>query len=470
MEWGNRQNNSSIFFDQNVPSRSPIRIAVLAFVIFVAGSSLYFWLYSVPAPIVELDATAPINEAPVDLAKPAPEQNKIALSPVNAVAKEVSAGDEPKSLNSLNNTLKLLADEPEKLDGSQIYEKCAASVVVLLAYSEDSQFSYGSGFILNKQIITNAHCVRGASKLVVKTADGRQGVLQSALAVDETLDIAILPLPPELEGIPSLIANNRVGRIGERVFAIGAPKGMEFTITSGIISQFRDERFCKLIQTDASLSPGSSGGPLLNTYGEVIGINSRGSRASANAHNLNFALDIHEISRVTQQSTPFLLESLPSYEEFWEEHGPRPTMATSLPGRRFNADRSLSIEFSAGWNVDTRNQFGLFKASTINSVSPLQCLYVARDKDPKRLEESVRVVRAKAPKIDWMESKTTFCGMPAKKLFSADGLKYIFNRGEYYYCISVDVLYIKDERLPAGWLPKTETMLQTLKFHDENSE
>ncbi len=142
--------------------------------------------------------------------------------------------------------------------------------------------SGGSGFVVSEEgwIVTNAHVVAAARDGVVaiRYSDGTQ-VRARVLAVDRLHDLAVLQ-PGEREGsVPALpLASPSEVRVGQSVLAYGSPFGLEGTLTQGIVSARRDlptreGRIEGVIQTDAAVNPGNSGGPLANSRGQVIGVN-----------------------------------------------------------------------------------------------------------------------------------------------------------------------------------------------------
>ncbi|MFO0600101.1 MAG: trypsin-like peptidase domain-containing protein [Myxococcaceae bacterium] len=167
----------------------------------------------------------------------------------------------------------------------------------------------GSGVIIDPSgvIVTNDHVIRGATKIHVVLADGRQ-VDAEVIGSDTDSDLAVLkvnvkgPLPFAKVGTSSDLM------IGESVIAIGSPLGLKKTVTVGVVSALgrtiRDEDrvLNDFIQTDASINPGNSGGPLLNIDGEVIGIN---SAIIASAQNIGFAIPADKVRRIVTELTRF---------------------------------------------------------------------------------------------------------------------------------------------------------------------
>ena len=168
---------------------------------------------------------------------------------------------------------------------TQIYSQDAPGVVsikVVTAEGEDE----GTGIVLNEKglILTNDHVVRGARSITVD-ASGSSNTTRGATLVGEEAnkDLALIRVNPAGLGLKALtLASSSSVRVGDTVYAIGTPYGLEETFTKGIVSALGREisapdgsKITGAIQTDAALNPGNSGGPLLNEQGEVIGVNSQ---------------------------------------------------------------------------------------------------------------------------------------------------------------------------------------------------
>lgn len=177
------------------------------------------------------------------------------------------------------------------LTTAQIAKKVTPSVVVIQGKSSSGDV-LGSGFIVSKdgKIVTNLHVVRDMKTATVQMANGEIFDSVSVLAIDERRDLAVLQIAgfnlPLLE-----FGNSDVVTVGESVVIVGSPRGLEGTVTAGILSSVRDsgDGF-KILQTDAAVNPGNSGGPLLNSKGQAIGVVSSKLRS---AENLNFAIPIN---------------------------------------------------------------------------------------------------------------------------------------------------------------------------------
>ena len=143
--------------------------------------------------------------------------------------------------------------------------------------SRAQRYSLGSGVIVSKEghILTNNHVIQGMTKIAVQLTDGRE-VPARFIGSDASTDIAVLQINvPNLVPLP--LADSEKVRVGQVVFAIGNPFGLQETVTQGIISargrRARRDSDVEFLQTDAAVNQGNSGGPLLNLRGEIIGIN-----------------------------------------------------------------------------------------------------------------------------------------------------------------------------------------------------
>lgn len=161
----------------------------------------------------------------------------------------------------------------------------------------------GSGFVIDPAggILTNEHVVRGADRVTVTLADGRV-FKASVTGVDDAIDVALLQIDAQ-DPLPVVsLGRSEDLRVGEWVCAIGSPIGYANSVTVGVVS-FLDRKIAQwsvdgMIQTDAAMSLGSSGSPLLNAAGQVVGITSAIARQSAN---IGFAIPISQVVAVLPQ-------------------------------------------------------------------------------------------------------------------------------------------------------------------------
>jgi len=149
--------------------------------------------------------------------------------------------------------------------------------------------------------LTNAHVIEGATTIYVTLTDKRE-FKAKLIGADKRTDVALVKI--EAAGLPRLtIGDSSKVRVGEWVLAIGSPFGLENTVTAGIVSaKSRDTGdYLPFIQTDVAVNPGNSGGPLLNTRGEVVGINSQIFSRSGGYMGISFAIPMDEAMRVSNQ-------------------------------------------------------------------------------------------------------------------------------------------------------------------------
>ena len=192
----------------------------------------------------------------------------------------------------------------------EIYQKNIPSVVSITSQSREGS-STGTGVILSDRgyIVTNAHVVEDASSVSIQLTDDR--VFQASLiGADEITDLAVLFIEAD-SLVPAEFGDSSMLRVGDTVTAIGDPLGVEFrgSFTDGIISAINRDvamegRTMSLIQTNAALNSGNSGGPLINCYGQVIGINTMKIGAftdSAGVEGLGFAIPSATVKDVVDQ-------------------------------------------------------------------------------------------------------------------------------------------------------------------------
>ena len=184
-----------------------------------------------------------------------------------------------------------------ELTAQEIYQRVNPSVVTVLAQLED-EVSVGTGVIFTQDgyILTNYHVVAGgtACDIILNTGYSYE---TRYVAGDPDNDLAVLKV--DLTGLPAAVfGDSDALTVGDRVYAIGNPLGVELrgTLTDGIVSAINrdvwvDDRTMTLIQTNAALNSGNSGGPLINVYGQVVGINTiKMSSSYSNIEGLGFAL------------------------------------------------------------------------------------------------------------------------------------------------------------------------------------
>jgi len=238
----------------------------------------------------------------------------------------------------------LATDEINTID---VFNSVSPSVVYITSISvQRNLFSLnvyeipkgtGSGFIWDKQgrIVTNYHVISDANRIEVTLADHTtwKAVLVGAAA---DRDIAVLQISAPADKLfPILVGESDDLQVGQKVFAIGNPFGLDQTLTTGIVSALGREitavtgrTIHDVIQTDAAINPGNSGGPLLDSAGRLIGVNTAIYSPSGASSGIGFAVPVREVNRVVPQVI---------------RHGKmfRPGLGISLANQRLSRDLNL---------------------------------------------------------------------------------------------------------------------------------
>ena len=195
-------------------------------------------------------------------------------------------------------------------DVSSVVEKAAGCVVGIVteSYANFSSVDTGSGIIMSGDgyIITNNHVIEGGDSITVVLQDG-SNYPAYLIGADSQTDIAVLKIQPESSLDAAEFGDSDTLRVGEPAIAIGNPGGLDLqgTVTAGIISAVNreitiDNNIMHLLQTDASINPGNSGGPLLNQYGQVVGVTS--SKISATGYEgLGFAIPTSTVKPIVEE-------------------------------------------------------------------------------------------------------------------------------------------------------------------------
>jgi putative serine protease PepD len=212
------------------------------------------------------------------------------------------------------------------LTARQIYDRAAGSVAFItsqIRQASDNPFggvqsgtATGSGFVIDSKglIVTNAHVVDGATSITVKLGDGK-AEKATLVGKDESTDLALLKIDPSGHTLKPLpLADSSSVHVGDPTYAIGNPFGLDRTLTTGVVSALQRQiqapnnfTIDNVIQTDAALNPGNSGGPLLDAAGRVIGVNSQiesnssGGSGEAGNVGIGFAVPSNTVRRVVDQ-------------------------------------------------------------------------------------------------------------------------------------------------------------------------
>jgi S1-C subfamily serine protease len=200
-----------------------------------------------------------------------------------------------------------------------IYDQEGRGVVQVLStsvVSDDPFFgaqesrSSGSGFVIDKagRIVTNYHVVQDAENVQVSFS-GEDNVDARVIGVDPSTDIAVLQIDAQARALVTLpLGESDTVRVGDAVVAIGNPFGLERSVTAGIVSALQREitapngfAIDEVIQTDAAINHGNSGGPLLNADGQVIGVNAQIESETGGNVGIGFAIPINTVKEVVSQ-------------------------------------------------------------------------------------------------------------------------------------------------------------------------
>jgi len=186
-----------------------------------------------------------------------------------------------------------------------VIAKAADGVIVSIVMSDKDghPVAQGSGFLVSRdgRIVTNYHVIKDGGSAVVKLPDGAFYDVEGVLAFDKERDVAVIKARGQDFRTVELGNSDRI-QVGDAVVAIGSPLSLESTVSSGIVSGIRNikEEGGKFLQVTAPISPGSSGGPLFNMAGEVVGITTLYLKGG---ENLNFAIPINDVKRLALASS-----------------------------------------------------------------------------------------------------------------------------------------------------------------------
>jgi hypothetical protein len=218
-------------------------------------------------------------------------------------------------------------------NAKEIAKKAFPSTVILVMQDNyGNPISLGSGFFVSKDIVaTNCHVIMNSSKGYIKiVGQERKFLTENITNIDEKHDLVLLKIKdgnfPNLE-----ISKNDSIAVGEEIFAIGNPKGLEGTFSTGIISGIRESNNIKFLQITAPISPGSSGGPILDKEAKVVGIAVSTFR---DGQNLNFAIPVQYLRELLNKESVFSsLTSLiknKAFQNIMNGYGSRSTSAISI--------------------------------------------------------------------------------------------------------------------------------------------
>jgi putative serine protease PepD len=206
-----------------------------------------------------------------------------------------------------------VADAPSSV--ASLYKQVSPSVVEIQVESAGNfpfgqpQNGTGTGWVYDERhIVTNQHVVEGANEVTVRFRDGRE-VQARVVGTDPSTDVAVLELAEGADVPPALErGSSEALEVGDPVVAIGSPFGLDSSLTTGVVSGLgrtinapNDFAIDDVIQTDAALNPGNSGGPLLDLNGRVVGMNAQIASSIGASSGVGYAIPIETVQRVADQ-------------------------------------------------------------------------------------------------------------------------------------------------------------------------
>ena len=207
------------------------------------------------------------------------------------------------------------------LEPAEIYQRYGAAVVTIIGSR-----SQGTGFVIPPDglIVTNHHVVEDQASLEIQTQTKRRLPVGRIVRQDPDRDLAVLDA--DTSGLPRIpLGDSRAVKVGERVVAIGAPLGLADSLSVGYVSQIRTIDGITHLQTTTPVSPGNSGGPLINDRGEVVGVIRLALPPAWRAQNLNFAVAINELDHLFNRVLPRQMPTKPPAVQM----APPPSSGTS---------------------------------------------------------------------------------------------------------------------------------------------
>ena len=201
------------------------------------------------------------------------------------------------------NTVVAQSRQPTRKNIPEIAKAAKEAIVTIVMANDDKPIALGTGFLVRQDgvIVTNYHVIATGNVAVVKFADGTISPVDGVLAAEKVRDLAVIKIHGRT--FPTLkLGNSEQIQVGEEVVAIGNPLGLELTVSNGILSAVRtaENGGGEFLQITAPISHGSSGGPLFNMTGQVIGVT---SMYFEGGENLNFAIPINDAKALLQKQS-----------------------------------------------------------------------------------------------------------------------------------------------------------------------
>ncbi len=244
------------------------------------------------------------------------EQTEANVLPITILPKKagketlVITSDQTSDCLYININVTEKPKDRKELNAKEVYAKCSPATVVITATADYGVVYTGSGFFIdNGLLVTNYHVIEGTTKIMVSTQADKEYEVKEIVGFDADIDLAVLRVDSQN---PTLAMSQDGAATGEDIYALGSPFGLTGTLSDGIVST--DSRVMEgvdYIQISAPISPGNSGGPLLNVYGEVLGVN---TMYLVDGQNLNFAVNIKELQKISTNRPITMKEYTENYK------------------------------------------------------------------------------------------------------------------------------------------------------------
>ena len=255
-------------------------------------------------------------------------------------------------------------------DVSSLVKQVMPGVVLIQTFdSNGNGLGQGSGFVINSEgdVVTCYHVMRGYSTAIVTTADEKKFQVRNVTTLNKSDDLIRISLSADNHSFSNLSLNTTTPEVGQEVIAIGGPLGLEKTVSQGIVSAIRNNT----IQITAPISPGSSGGPVFNMKGEVIGIVSSQMKSG---QNLNFAIPANLIPVMK-------LPSVEQIEELREPYDSTEIISEDV----YNKAVTKGIEKGIEQGISRCYLVQSVKCNIFDNKSMLVKIYIADNVDAREL-------------------------------------------------------------------------------------
>ncbi len=236
---------------------------------------------------------------------------------------------------------------PARKDIPAIAKGANGAIVTIITANNDKPIAQGTGFLVSADgvIVTNYHVIETGNVAIVKFPDDTAFPVDGVLAADKVRDLAIIKIHGQAFRTLALGDSDDI-QVGEEVVAIGNPLLLESTVSNGIISGVRTskEQGVKFLQTTAPISPGSSGGPLFNMRGEVVGVNTLYLKVG---ENLNFAIPVNDAKLLLSHRSA-KLQTLPNEHEAAPTDEPPSTTGEEPIAQKKQTEETYYVRASKG--------------------------------------------------------------------------------------------------------------------------